>query len=91
MDKNFKPSKFLRKAVVSTTLNSIAFNGCQLIRYVMPQWERNVVCCRPVFNKTSHQNKSYGCENKNQYRQNKIFVKKCEKKVSKPFNPQAFL
>ena len=38
-----------------------------------------------------HQNKSYDNENNNKYSKNKSSLEKREKKVSKPFNTQAFL
>ena len=39
-----KLRNFLRKPVISTPLNSIAFNGRQKIRQAMTQWEGKNAC-----------------------------------------------
>ena len=35
-----KTTKFFRKPVISTPLNSMAFNGRQKVRQTIPQWEK---------------------------------------------------
>ena len=40
MKKYIKTTKSLRKPVTLTTLKTIAFNGSQQLRYVMPRWKK---------------------------------------------------
>ena len=45
MNKYFNTTKSVVKLVVSTTSNSIVFNGSQQMPYIMPRWEENAVFC----------------------------------------------
>ena len=39
-----KTTKFLRKPLESTPLNSIDYNESKLLRQILPQWDKNNFC-----------------------------------------------
>ena len=67
-----KARKFLKKLVVSKPLNSISFNGIQLIlNYKLYFDEKAIIYFIPKSSIIYH-NKPFDCKNDNKYRRNQL-------------------
>ena len=62
--KYIRTTKILRKLVISTQLNSLAFNRSQWIRYFMPRWDKKAVCHFYFIRTTAQQFIDYENDNK---------------------------
>ena len=80
MNKYNETTKFLRKTVISTTLNSLAFSGRQK-KAMLCLNEKPRIFVKQKLSKEHHND----YKKQQQKTKTKYSEKKCEKKVSKPF------